>query len=160
MGVVLAVAYFVATVALHAIWCRLSERPSVVVKLVLVGGAVGLGMMAHLYAAYGLSTSLLAGVLVYALACELYVFFFTLILSSVSAIWLRRLHRGSIDRSALAEAYSPAWMVDSRVERLFDNDFLTRTESGFRLTEKGRKLIRTFTRLRGLFNHAPRVAAD
>jgi hypothetical protein len=156
MGVLLAAVYFLVAVALHAVWCRLSARPSVVVKLVLVGGVVGVAMLAHLYSAYGVSTSLLAGMLVYGLVCELYIFSFTLILSSVSAIWLRRLYRGSIGIATLEEAYSPAWMVDSRVERLVNNGFLTQLDGTFRLTEKARKMIRTFTRLRALFNHAPR----
>ena len=79
---------------------------------------------------------------------------------SVSAIWLRRLYRGSIETEALAEAYSPAWMVDTRLERLADNGFVAREaggSSGYRLTEKGRGLMRTFGRLRRLFNHAPRA---
>ena len=91
MPILLAALYFVAAVALHAIWCRLSTRLSVVVKFVLVGGATGLVLIGHLIGIGGLSTGTLAGALVYALACELYIFLFTLILSSVSAIWLRRL---------------------------------------------------------------------
>jgi len=47
-------------------------------------------------------------------------------------------------------------MVDSRLERLAANDFVARTDAGYRLTEKGRNLMRTFERLRRLFNHAPR----
>jgi hypothetical protein len=105
---------------------------------------------------YGASVSTLAGVLSYALACELYVFMFTLILSSVSAIWLRRLYRGSIEVSALAEAYSPTWMVDTRLERLADNEFLARTGDGYRVTERGLKMLQTFRRLRHFFRHAPR----
>ena len=156
MSVLLAALYFVAAFVLHAIWCRLASRPSVVVKFVVVGGVTGLGLLGHLLSLEGLTYRTLAGLLVFALACELYIFCFTLIITSVSAIWLRRLHRGGIDTAALAEAYSPAWMVDSRLERLADNDFVIRTAAGYRLTEKGRGLMRTFGRLRRLFNHAPR----
>ena len=156
MSVLLAAGYFAIAVVLHAIWCRLSGRLSVVVKFVAVGGVVGLATAAHLLSAFGASVSTLAGLLVFALACELYIFLFTLILSSVSAIWLRRLHRGSIDARTLAEAYSPAWMVDSRVQRLVDNGFLVQDDSTYRLTEKGRGMIQTFGRLRRAFNHAPR----
>jgi len=157
MAVLLALAAFVATVLLHAIACRLPVGLSVVLKLVLVGGLIGLVLTAYLVASYGLTVRTLAGVVTFALACELYVFCFTLILSSVSAIWLRRLYRGSIETEALAEAYSPAWMVDTRLERLADNGFLAREAGGYRLTEKGRGLMRTFGRLRALFNHAPRA---
>jgi predicted RecB family nuclease len=78
---------------------------------------------------------------------------FTLILSSVSAIWLRRLYRGSIETEALAEAYSPAWMVETRLERLADNNFLIRDGDRYRVTERGLKMMRTFGRLRACFRH-------
>jgi hypothetical protein len=156
MAVLLAILAFLATVVLHAVACRLPIALSVVLKLVGVGGVVGLALAAVLLVLFGVSIPTLAGLATYALACELYVFSFTLILSSVSAIWLRRLHRGSIETEALAEAYSPAWMVDTRLARLADNAFLDRTADGYRLTEKGRGLMETFKKLRRLFNHAPR----
>ena len=156
MSILLAVAYFVVALVLHAIWCRVSQRPSVVVKLVLVGGVTGLALLGHLLAVEGLTHRTLAGLLVFALASELYIFCFTLIFSSVSAIWLRRLYRGSIETAALAEAYSPAWMVETRLGRLVDNGFLVRAGDGYRLTEKGRGLIGTFGRLRAIFKHERR----
>jgi hypothetical protein len=156
MAVVLALVAFALTVVLHGVACRLPIGLSVVVKLVAVGGVVGLALAGLLTILFGLSIATVAGLATFALACELYIFCFTLILSSVSAIWLRRLHKGSIEREALAEAYSPAWMVDTRLERLVDNGFLNRTEAGYRLTDKGRGLMETFKKLRRLFNHAPR----
>ncbi len=155
--ILLAVAYFVVALALHAIWCRASRRPSVVVKFVLVGGATGLALLGHLLAVEGLTHRTLAGLLVFALASELYIFCFTLIISSVSAVWLRRLHRGSIESAALAEAYSPSWMVDTRLIRLIENGFLARDGDRYRLTEKGRSLIGTFGRLRAIFKHERRA---
>jgi len=156
MSILLAVLYFAAAVALHAIWSRLSPRPSVVVKFVVVGGVTGLVLHGHLLAVSGLTIGTLAGLLVFALVSELYIFCFTLIISSVSAIWLRRLHRGSIETAALAEAYSPTWMVDTRLDRLVENGFLARDGDGYRLTEKGRSLIGTFGRLRAIFKHERR----
>ena len=143
---------------LHAAWCRASARPSTVVKFVAVGGLVGLALLGHLFATEGMTHRTLAGLLVYGLASELYIFCFTLIISSVSAIWLRRLYRGGIEEDALAEAYSPTWMVESRLDRLVENGFLVRTDDGYRLTEKGRGLIGTFGRLRAIFKHERRTA--
>jgi hypothetical protein len=156
VSILLAVAYFVAALALHAIWCRVAQRPSTVVRFVLVGGVVGLALLGHLLAAEGLTHRTLAGLLVFGLASELYIFCFTLIISSVSAIWLRRLYRGGIETAALAEAYSPSWMVEVRLSRLVENGFLTRAGDGYRLTEKGRGLIGTFGRLRAIFKHERR----
>ena len=156
MGVIAAVLAFVVAVALHAVVCRLPLKLSVVLKYLLVGGLVGLGLAIWLVTTFGIDIPTLAGLVTFALASQIYIFMFTLILSSVSAIWLRRLYRGSIDTETLAEAYSPAWMVDTRLERLADNGFLDRTADGYRLTEKGRGLMQTFGKLRRLFNHAPR----
>ena len=126
------------------------------VKYVAIGGLAGLALLAHLFVVDGLTYRTLAGLLVFGLASELYIFCFTLIISSVSAIWLRRLYRGSIESAALAEAYSPTWMVEVRLGRLVENGFLVRSGDGYRLTEKGRKLIDTFGRLRAIFKHERR----
>jgi hypothetical protein len=157
VSVLLALLYFAVAVVLHAIWCRLPPRLSVVVRFVLVGGVTGLGLLVHLLVLNGPTHHTLAGLLVFALASELYIFVFTLIISSVSAIWLRRLYRGTIQTAALAEAYSPTWMVDVRLERLADNGFLVRDGDGYRLTEKGRNLMDTFGRLRVIFGHERRM---
>ena len=157
MSIVLAVGYFVLALVLHAAWCRASARPSTVVKFVVVGGVTGLALLGHLLAVEGLTYRTLAGLLVFGLASELYIFCFTLIISSVSAIWLRRLYRGSIEEAALAEAYSPTWMVEQRLDRLVENGFLVRAGKGYRLTEKGRGLIATFGRLRAIFKHERRA---
>ena len=157
MSIVLAVAYFVAALALHTIWCRTAARPSVVVKFVAIGGVTGLALLGHLLVVEGLTYRTLAGLLVFGLASELYVFCFTLIISSVSAIWLRRLYRGGIEEAALAEAYSPTWMVEVRLSRLVENGFLVRAGDGYQLTEKGRRLMSTFGRLRAIFKHERRA---
>ena len=156
MPILLAVIYFVGALVLHTIWCRVSQRPSTVVKFVVVGGVTGLALLGHLLAVEGLTYRTLAGLLVFGLASELYIFCFTLIISSVSAIWLRRLYRGSIEADALAEAYSPTWMVEVRLSRLVENGFLAHDGKGYRLTEKGRGLIGTFGRLRAIFKHERR----
>ena len=153
----LAALYFGVVLVLHAVWCRASARPSVVVKLVGIGGLAGLGLLGHLLVLEGPTYRTLAGLLVYALGCELYIFLFTLIISSVSAIWLRRLYRGSIETAALAETYSPTWMVDTRLGRLVENGFLACEGERYGLTEKGRSLIRTFGRLRAIFGHEARA---
>jgi len=157
VSILLSVGYFALALVLHAIWCQVASRPSVVVKFVLTGGAVGLALLGHLVAVVGLTHGTLAGLLVFALASELYLFLCTLIITSVSAIWLRRLYRGSIETAALAEAYSPTWMVDSRLVRLVENGFLVRDGDGYRLTEKGRGLIGTFSRLRAVLKHERRA---
>jgi hypothetical protein len=156
MAVILAVLYALVAVLVHAAWCRLPPAIPSVPKYVMVAALLGIGLIAHLFVAYGVSTALLAGVLVYGLLIELYLFMATLIISSVSAIWLRRLWRGSARLDALRELYSPAWMVESRIERLVSSGFVVQAGSDFRVTAKGLHMIQTFGRFRRFFRHAPR----
>jgi hypothetical protein len=156
MAIILAVLYALAAVLVHAAWCRLPPALPSVLKCVIGAALVGIGLLAHVFVAYGPSTAMLAGVLVYGLLIELYLFMATLVFGSVSAIWLRRLWRGAACPDALRELYSPAWMVESRIERLESSGFVVQAGNGFRVTAKGLRMIQTFGRLRRFFRHAPR----
>ncbi len=157
MAVLLAAIYALVAVLAHAAWCRLPPDLSSVPKMVVTGAIVGAGLAAHLLALYGVTTATLAGLLTYGLAIELYLFFSTLIFSSVSAIWLRRLRRGRARVDAMRELYSPSWMVNSRLDRLRQSGFVVPDANGrFVVTPKGLRMIRTFGRLREFFNHGAR----
>jgi hypothetical protein len=153
MSIVLAAVYFAVAVGLHAVWCRLPPGLSSVIKYIGVGGIVGVALVVHLFSRDGWSASTLAGVLCFALASELYLFLSTLVHSSVSAVWLRRLRRGSMEAEAMAKLYDPAWMVASRFERLTENGFLAPAHGSHQLTPKARKVLRIFGSLRAFFGH-------
>lgn len=158
MAIALAVLHVLGAVALHAVLCRQPPAVSAVLKFLVAGGLVGLWLVVLLVALFGLSVPTLAGVLVYALASELYIFLFTLVHSSVSAVWLRRLRRGEIEAAALARQYDPAWMVESRLDKLVRSGLLVRTGGAYRLTDQAHRLIATFGRLRAFFGHDRRAA--
>lgn len=157
MPVLLAGAYGLAAVVVHACWCRLPPAWSSVAKMIAAGAIVGAALIVHLLSAFGLTVASLAGVLSYGLLIELYLFFSTLIFSSVSATWLRRLRRGRADLDEIRALYSPAWMVQTRLERLRANGFIAPTaDDRLVVTAKGRRMIRTFGRLRRFFGHGRR----
>ena len=156
MALVLAASYFAIAVAAHALACRLPLPLSSALKFVALGCVAGLGLLVHLLLVAGPTLGTLAGMVAYALAAELYLFLSTMVISSVSAIWLRRLHKGGVAAADVPKLYSPAWMVDIRLGRLTDNGFLIPTDGSYRLTPKARRLIAAFGRLRAFFGHARR----
>lgn len=161
MAVLLALGYMIIAALLHAVWCRLPPSLSSVPKLVVVSALMGVALAAHLLLVFGVTTATLAGLLVYVLAVELYLFMATLVFGSVSAIWLRRLRRGRASVEQMRELYSPGWMVETRLARLEEHGFISRSSisndirSGdrFQVTPKGLGMIRTFGRLRAFFGH-------
>ena len=158
MALVLVACYALATVVAHATWCRLPPAGlSSALKLVLSGGLVGAVLTAHLLAIFGISVPTLAGMLSFALFVELYLFFSTLIVSSVSVSWLRRLYKRTATVAEIQALCSPSWMVRTRIERLQQNGFIVQAGDGeYRITEKGLRMMRTFGRMRSFFKHAPR----
>lgn len=151
MWLLLAAGYVVLVVALHALVTRLPLGVSSVARFVIVGCLCGLGLAAHLVATYGPTTPVVTALLLFALACEVYIFLFTLTMSSISSTILLTLRSGALDEQALDARYSAAYMVDSRLAKLEASDFLQRNGDRFSLTARGRGLVASFERLRRLF---------
>lgn len=146
-----AVVSFVVVVLLHAVATRLPPARQTVPKLVLVGGIVGLGLAGWLLSQYGLSIVTVAGLLLYALLCELYVFCFTLTMNSVSVRLLILLRNNPSRIDTLVSHADRDSLVARRVETMIANGFLEQGPDGLRLTAKGQKTLTTFERLRGCF---------
>ena len=157
MWLLLAIGYFVVAVGLHAAATRIPLRVSSVARYVVVGGLTGLALGAHLLALYGLDTPTVTALLLFALASEVYIFLFTLTMSSISSTILLTLRAGDLDEHALDARYSASYMVDSRLVKLETNDFLRRDGDRFALTARGRGLVASFHRLRRLFFSDVRV---
>ena len=158
MWLLLAAGYFAAAVALHALVTRAPLRASSVARYVIVGSLSGVALGAHLVWLYDLTTPAIAGLLLFALASEVYIFLFTLTMNSISSTILLTLRSGATDEEALDARYSASYMVDSRLVKLEANDFLRRDGERFQLTERGRGLVASFHRLRRLFFRGPRDA--
>ncbi|PYN43498.1 MAG: hypothetical protein DME00_26910 [Candidatus Rokuibacteriota bacterium] len=134
---------------------RLHFGEGFVARFLLVGGAVGLVMAGSLVRAYGWGVEFWAGVLVYAFACELYVFLVTLVDSSISVSLLLLLRRGSSSRAEIDHLSSSRAMVASRLEKLRMNGLLRRAGSSYALTGRGLRLLVLFRVLRVFFHRRP-----
>ena len=156
MAIVLALAAFVLAVLLHGLAMRAPLRLDSVRRFLLVGAPLGVALVAFSLAHFGPTVPALAAILIYALLCELYIFCFTLVLSSVSATMLIILRRGPVQASVLASVYDPQEMVKLRLERLLGTGFITRTSGRLSVTGKGKRLHRIFTGLRKFFGHESR----
>ena len=153
MAIVLPLAAFVLAVLLHGLAMRVPVRLDSVRRFLLIGMPLGVVLAAVSLARFGPTTPGVAAILLYALMCELYIFLFTLALSSVSATMLIMLRRGPVQASALASVYEPREMVTLRLDRLLKNGIVERVSGRLSVTEKGELLHRIFSGLRRFFRH-------
>ena len=147
---------FAAAVVFHAALVRVARSTNKVVAFLTAGGMVGL-----VFVAYELTVSadtlleIGAAVAIYALACELYIFVFTLVGSSVSVAVLLALEQQPLSEDAIGQRYSGHAMVEARVAGLVTAGCLDVRDSQCVVTPRGRALAATFERLRRVFGHEP-----
>ena len=156
MAITLALAAFALAVLLHGLAMRVSMKLDSVRRFLMVGIPLGLALTAFSLGRFGLTLPGFAAILLYAMLCELYMFCFTLVLSSVSATMLILLRQGPVQASALASVYEPREMVKLRLDRLIKTGFIERASGRFCMTRKGERLHLIFTRLRKFFGHVSR----
>jgi len=142
---------FVGVLLLHALATRLPPARQTVPKVIGIGALVGLGLVAWLFSRYGLAITTWAGLLLFGLLCELYVFCFTLTMNSVSTRLIILLRGGPSSITALALHADRDSLVSRRVDTLVANGFLENGPGGPRVTEKGRRTLKLFGRLRAFF---------
>jgi hypothetical protein len=152
VGLASALFALVAAVIGQFVVARLQFGGSFVARFLLVGGGVGLVMAGSLVREFGLGVEFWAGVLVYAFACELYVFLVTLVDSSISVSLLLLLRRGSSSRAEIDRLSSGGAMVASRLDKLCVNGLLKRVARGYALTPRGQRLLILFRALRFFFH--------
>jgi hypothetical protein len=144
----------VIAVAAHAGLCRASMPLNVVTRFLIAGGLVGACLVWWLLERYGATApQAWAGAVIYAFGCELYVFLFTLAISSVSANLLTHLLRHDMTDQDVERLYDSRQMVAARLDRLVATGLLDESPSGLRLTTDGARLVRTFHRIRSFFRH-------
>ena len=153
MWILLPLAVFGLAVLLHGIAMRAPLRVDSVRRFLLVGVPLGGTLLLYPLVTLGFTTYALAPILLYAFLCELYIFCFTLVISSVSVTMLIMLRRGPITTSALTSTYDPRGMVRLRLERLIKQGFITRKGDRVALTAAGLRLHRTFVALQRFFRH-------
>ena len=151
----LTVGAFFFTLGAHAAVCRLPIRADRVIRFLAVGGITGLVLAWLVIAHYGaIAPQTIAALLAYALACEIYIFLFTMTISSISANLLIKLSERELTIPDISSMYDSGKMVAQRLHRLVGTGFLRDSEAGVTITEKGQRLTAAFDLLRSFFRHA------
>ena len=94
-----------------------------------------------------------AAVLLYALACELYIFLFSMVSSSISVSLLLALQGHREAAADLQALYPKAGMVSRRLEKLASSGLLVKIDGCYEIDDKGRRLIAVFRQMRKFFGH-------
>jgi hypothetical protein len=153
MWLALAGLYAAAAIVAHALLSRAPVSGNSVIKFASVGVVTGCGLAVHLVSAYGASEETWAALICFALTCELYVFLFTLTMTSVAVGLLFRLRSGCLTQAEIEQVYAPSTMVRARLQRLLDNGLLREDSQtgGYTLTPRAGRLLRLFDVLRAIF---------
>lgn len=144
---------------LHAAVCRSGRPGNTVLRFLIVGCLPGGLLLLWLASSYGFSPQLMAGVMVYAFFCELYIFLFTLALSSVSANLLLNLSYGRMTQGQIERRYDSSCMVIQRIDRMIATGLLLESNGVLCLTRRGENLLALLECLRRTFRHARQPTA-
>jgi len=159
MWLILSAAAFVTSVLVHAMAVRLAGRARPVPAFVLIGGAIGVALIVLCARSYGLTPPTLAATLTYAFACELYIFLFTLVGNSVSFGLLTKLASHPLKADEIAGFYRAEAMIARRFEQLVGSDLITTSPAGFKLTTRGKRVVRIFSLLQAVLGRSNRWVA-
>jgi len=145
--------YLIAALGFHVLLCHLVHRGGAFAKFLLAGGAGGLAFALHAFLRSKADAKLAAGLLVYAFACEFYIFLFSMVSSSISVSLLLILGTNHVTPTDLETLYSSHGMIVRRMEKLETSGLLSQGERGYTITEKGRRLVQVLGRLGTFFGH-------
>lgn len=148
-----AAAFFLIAVLGHALTCRWGTRGSSVPKFILNGCLIGLVLIGRSGWLRGVTAERLALLSSYAFLCELYLFFFTFVRSSISAALLFALKQKPLSEIEIDESHSDTSMVEGRVRMLCEAGFLVPADSGYSVSRKGGFLVASFRFLQSFFRH-------
>lgn len=149
----------VFAVVLHSVFCRLPVPIDRVIRFLIAGSLVAVVLLIYCSSRFGiLSIQTLAGMSLFAFCCELYIFIFTMTISSISANLLIRLSLGSMTTDSIAQRYDSRRMIEARIERLIGSGFVRVDDQRILFRGKGRFFLDVFTRLRTFFGISDEVA--
>ncbi len=153
MWLVTAYGYFAFALVLHSVLVRVFHRRGAFFNFLIAGSLSGAVLLAQL-ATRSFDHAAVATLLLYALGCELYIFLFSMVSTSVSVSILLSLGAHSITEPELQRVYSSRDMVAHRLERLVTGGFLAPSpDGGYRITSSGQRFIARFRYLRAFFGH-------
>jgi uncharacterized membrane protein YcgQ (UPF0703/DUF1980 family) len=139
-------------VAFHAVLRRCSPI-GVVPSFVAVAAVGGLCLSLWLHGELKMFAEVTSALLVYALLCELYLFFVTLSLTSISANILAALHDSPMSSADLSIKYQSREMVVARLDRMIKAKLATLDSANhFVVTPRGVKLMIRLDQARRFFH--------
>lgn len=152
MWLVETAAALLSALLLHVVACRL-RRTSPVSMLLLVGALVGGLLMATLVLT-ATALELFAGLVVFALGIESYLFLHGTASNSIGVgILLRLDEQRELALADVRALYDTHGMVQRRLERLEDSGLIAAFGNGYRVTPKGQRLLDLFLWFRKVFRH-------
>jgi hypothetical protein len=141
----------------HAALRRLAPSSNSLAAFVLVGGAVGMGVVTVEWLAWGATIESGAAIAAYAFGCELYIFLFSLINGSISAAVLHQLRTTTLSSAAIEDQFGGKAMVERRLAKMVAAGLLEPAPSGYRHTERGARLLWIYRYVRRFFWRTPLV---
>jgi len=145
---VLVILYCLMAACLHAGLARLKPEGNRVQQFLLAGGASGLGLLFNISRLHDITPpEWLAAIAVYAFACELYIFLFTFVTSSVSVALLLG------EKEAVTVSTNTRGMVEQRLTTMVAAGLLDRKADRFQLTARSRLMVAVYQILRRFFRH-------
>lgn len=142
---------FAFAVLLHALLTRIPLKGNSLLIFLSAGGVVGFSLALALLRNEGPSVTMLAGITLYAFLCELYIFSFTFVISSLSVAILLALARNhGIERMREASGDE---MTQRRIQRLTLTGLITNHHGMLRPSSKGRLVSSLLRVCRRIFKH-------
>ena len=147
MWLALPAAYLPVALLFHAITARVRPAGNRVQQFLLCGSLTGLALIWHVTMQPDLSLpARVAAILLYAFGCELYIFLFTFVTSSVSVALL-------VSPDASRPGSKPADMVQRRLATMHAAGLLQESAGRYHLAPRARRLVRFYRALRTFFQH-------
>jgi hypothetical protein len=147
---------FLTSFLLHMVCSRILTRLNSTISFMLIGGVMGCLLLIAIWYSTKSGDQVLSAGLIYGFLCELYIFLFTFVISSISVatlVWLQidgKLPELSPDGNQVSETS----FVGGRIDRLILAGFLSMTEEGsIILTIRGRALLNCYRCFRKFFGH-------
>jgi hypothetical protein len=154
------IAYFGIAIMAHALLARFDCRGNRVFQFLLTGSLAGVVLIAHVISAEWSSAQSAAVLAIYAFACELYLFLFTLVGTSISVQLLVELKKRRLTGEQLLEINNPRRMVETRLARLIATGYLQENDCQYRLSATGKRLVWLYSLLQRCFFPGPQTDSD
>jgi len=152
MWALLSVCYFAGAVLLNALVSRVRSIPPIV-SFLISGTVIGLILIGHAVAVLDAPISVVAAVMCYAAASELFLIVVTMLSSSVATRSIRYLHDHAMTEASLASVYSEHHMVKLRLERIERAGLAENPCGAWQLTRRGIMVLTVLRKLRAFFGH-------